>query len=93
MRLVYKALREKLDKSGRASWVNEEMAILADPKTYQNNPAQAWKKIKTRNFSPRFLTILRELAAWREETAQKRNMPRLHILRDDVLLQQPKKAA
>lgn len=86
LRLIYKALREKLDKSGRASWVNEEMAILADPKTYQNDPAQAWKKIKTRNFSPRFLTILRELAAWREETAQKRNMPRLHILRDDVLL-------
>ena len=44
-------------------------------------------KIKTRHMSPRFLTILREVATWREEAAQTRNIPRLHIARDEVLVQ------
>src|SRR5690606_20250630 len=48
LRDVYHYLSEHLDKSNRISWVEEEMAALTDPKNYEPNPKDAWKRIRTR---------------------------------------------
>ena len=97
LRPVYEHLRASLTESGRESWLEEEMAVLTDPATYAMDPATAWRRIKTRSTSPRILAALRELAAWREREAQKRDLPRGRLLRDDVLLeianQQPQTSA
>jgi ribonuclease D len=87
LRPVYEKLRAHLSQSKRDSWLNEEMAVLTNLTTYTANFANAWRKIRTRSSDPRFLSILRELAAWRESEAQKRDVPRSHLLRDEVLLE------
>ena len=84
---IYRALSKRLDDSGRAEWVAEEMATLTDPGTYRLVPDEAWRRIKTRNRNRRFLAILRELASWRESEAQTRDVPRNRILRDDLMVE------
>ena len=59
--------------------------LLTDPATYENVPEDIWQRIKIKSPKPRTLAILRELAAWRENQAQERDVPRTWILRDDTL--------
>ncbi len=82
---VYKNLRKQLEKSKRCRWVMMEEEILNNPKTYENNPYEAWKRIKIRSPKPRSLAILREIAAVRELQAQKCNIPKNWVIRDDTL--------
>ena len=84
---IYEYLRDELKKNGRAAWLEEEMQQLCSPKTYTVNPMDAWQRIKHRSHNARFLTILRELAAWREARSQRRNTPRQSLIKDDMLLQ------
>ncbi len=85
LRQIYKKLARRLDKTGRASWVDEEMAILTSPETYRLEPGDAWRRLKTRSNDRRYLAVLRALATWREEEAQQRNVPRGRVLRDEQL--------
>jgi len=85
LRGVYEFLANKLEKTGRTAWVEEEIAVLMDPATYKVQPQNAWKRLKTRTTSRRFLAIVRELADFRERTAQQRNVPRNRIYKDDVI--------
>lgn len=85
LRDVYRHLKTKLDKTGRASWLGEEMATLTDPATYQQHPEEAWQRLKLKVKNRRALAVLMSLAAWRERAAQKQNVPRQRILRDDAL--------
>ena len=85
LRDIYDHLSAKLAETGRAKWVAEEMEILTNPETYIVRPEEAWKRIKTRNSSGRFLAVARELARFREALAQRRNIPRGRVFKDDVL--------
>jgi ribonuclease D len=87
LRAVYERLSAQLRRSAREGWVEEELAVLTDPETYRSDPAAAWQRLKFRSPSPKFLAALRELARFREETAQRRNVPRNRILKDDALLE------
>ena len=87
LRDAYRKLAQKLEANGRESWLGEEMAILEAPETYDPDPHQTFRRIKSRGSSPRFLAILRELAAWRELEARNRDQPRNRILRDEALLE------
>jgi ribonuclease D len=85
LRAVYEKLHERLLKQGREQWVFEEMEILNNPRTYQNPPQEAWKRVKVRSDKPEVLAVLRALAAWREEQAVSRDVPRSRILKDETL--------
>jgi ribonuclease D len=85
LRPAYEHLARRLAKTGRSEWVAEEMAVLTSPSTYRLEPSESWRRIKFRNDKPRALAILREIAAWREEEAQKRDLPRGRILKDETL--------
>ena len=87
LRVVYEKLRQQLEKTGRLSWIAEEMAVLNDPAIYRADPEQAWRRLKPRGASPRLLAILKEVAAWRERTAQRIDIPRQRLLRDEQLLE------
>ena len=87
LRDIYEHLAAKLAKTGREKWVAEEMQILTDPATYVIRPEDAWRRIKTRNGSGRFLAVVRELARFREDYAQMRNIPRNRVLKDDALVE------
>ena len=87
LRKIYEVLSKRLEETGRARWVEEELAVLTDPATYRTDPDEAWTRIKTRSTAPRFVAALRELARLRETLAQGRNVPRGRILKDDALLE------
>ena len=87
LRPVYEKLSSRLERTDRSSWLAAEMKILADPATYLMAPRDAWRRLKIRSPKPRFLAVLREVAAWREETAQKRDQPRNRVLRDEALVE------
>ncbi|MEM1066708.1 MAG: HRDC domain-containing protein, partial [Pseudomonadota bacterium] len=87
LREIYEFLAGELEKTGRTAWVEEEIGVLCDPETYVTQPEDAWKRLKTRTNSGRFLAIARELAAFRERHAREKNIPRNRVFKDDALLE------
>lgn len=85
LRIVYEKLHARIAKNDRMAWVADEMAILANPKTYEVEPEEAWMRVKARIRKPVERAILIELASWREREAQSRDVPRGRILKDDGL--------
>jgi ribonuclease D len=85
LRAVYEKLAADLQKQGRSSWVEAEMAVLTSPETYRADPERAWERLKSRVRKPKELAVLIEIAAWREREAQERDVPRSRVLKDDVL--------
>ncbi|MGG7517097.1 ribonuclease D [Allorhizobium undicola] len=96
LRDVYIKLKAELEKEGRASWLNEEMAVLEARQTYDLHPDDAWQRLKMRLKKPQELMVLKGVAAWREREARARNVPRSRVLKDDAIFeiaqQQPKDA-
>lgn len=87
LRIIYEKLCQRLEREQRADWVAEEMAVLADPNTFVVDPEEAWRRLKSRSSSPRFLMILKELAAWREREAREKDLPRQRLIKDDSLME------
>ncbi len=87
LRGVYTALRDRLAKDGRLEWIAEEMAELADPATYRADPETMWERLRPRTNNRRLLGVLRAVAAWREREAQRSNIPRQRMLKDESLLE------
>jgi ribonuclease D len=82
---VYPMLRKRLEQEGRLGWVSEEMANLADPAHYDVDPENAWRRLKPRRHTAKYLAVYRAVAAWRERTAQFRDQPRGRILKDEAI--------
>jgi ribonuclease D len=82
---LYPKLRDRLEREGRLSWVAEEMKALTDPAFYDLDPERAWRRLKPRKFTPKYLAVFKAVAAWRERTAQTRDQPRGRILKDDAI--------
>ncbi|MEL0435702.1 ribonuclease D [Phycobacter sp. K97] len=87
LRKIYEYLAAELDRSGRSHWVAEELQVLTDPATYDIRPEEAWRRVKTRTTSGKFLAVVRELAAFREDYAQRNNVPRNRVFKDDALVE------
>jgi ribonuclease D len=85
LRVIYEWMKARLEKTGRESWVAEEVSALQDPALYKLDPEMAWKRLKPRTSSKRFLAVLASIAAWREREAQARDIPRGRILKDEAL--------
>ncbi len=87
LRVAYERLCARLERDGRLEWVAEEMATLADPNTYRPDPETMWERLRPRSTNRRLLGILRAVAAWREREAQRSNVPRQRMLKDEALLE------
>lgn len=87
LRRAYVKLRAQLERNGRLAWVAEEMAVLSDPATYRLDPEEAWQRLKPRSTNRRFLGVLRAVAAWREREAQRLNIPRQRVVKDETVLE------
>ena len=84
---AYLRLRDRLEREGRTEWVLEEMGVLAQPETYRADPEAMWERLRPRTGNRRMLGVLRAAAAWREREAQRVNIPRQRLLRDENLLE------
>ena len=82
---LYPQLRQRLESENRLAWVSGEMAALGDPANYDVEPDNAWKRLKPRRHSPKYLAVFKAVAAWRERTAQTRDQPRGRILKDEAI--------
>lgn len=82
---LFPMLKSRLEKEGRLAWVTEEMAALSDPALYDVDPENAWKRLKPRRHTSKYLAVFRAVAAWRERTAQIRDQPRGRILKDEAI--------
>ncbi|BEV12532.1 ribonuclease D [Asticcacaulis sp. DW145] len=80
---LYPKLVEKLKAQNRYEWVAAEMADLTDPKLYNTSPDDAWKRLRPRKPSLKYMAVFKEVAAWRERVAQERDQPRGRILKDE----------
>jgi ribonuclease D len=87
LRDAYLKLIERITKNNRREWIAQEMAEIANPAIYLLQPDEAWKRIKMRASHPRQLGRLKAFAAWREALAQAEDLPRVRIVRDEVLVE------
>ncbi|WP_300066359.1 ribonuclease D [uncultured Ruegeria sp.] len=87
LRRIYEHLAAELEKTSRSHWVAEELRTLTQPATYDIQPVDAWKRVKTRTNSAKFLAVVRELAQFREAHAQQNNVPRNRVFKDDALIE------
>ena len=84
---AYLRLRERLEREGRYDWVAEEMEVLTRPATYRTDPDAMWERLRPRTGNRRMLGVLRAVAAWREREAQRVDIPRQRLVRDESLLE------
>ena len=82
---LYPMLRERLEREKRLAWVTDEMEGIIDPALYDVEPENAWKRLRPRRHTAKYLAIYRAVAAWRERTAQLRDQPRGRILKDEAI--------
>jgi len=82
---IFPKLLERLRRTGRGGWLDEEMERLADPSSFAFAPEDAWKRLKLPSRNPLVLGRLKALAAWRETEARQKNIPRGRIVKDDTL--------
>jgi len=82
---LFPMLKQRLEKEGRLAWVTDEMQNLCDPALYDVEPENAWKRLRPRKNTAKYLAVYKAVAAWRERTAQQRDQPRGRILKDDAI--------
>lgn len=85
---MYASLLARLCEFGNRDWALEEMRGYESPEAYQPDPPeQAYRSVKGMGrLTPEQLTLLRELAAWRDGAAREADRPRSRILRDEHLV-------
>ena len=82
----YEYLDNYLKENNRTDWIKEETEYLLNENLYIPEPDKMWLRIKHSAHSLKFLTVLKDLAAWREERAIKYNVPRKSLLKDEMLV-------
>jgi ribonuclease D len=83
--VIFPKMLEKLFKTGRGDWLDQEMEKLGDPSNYVTELGDAWLRVKIASRKPEVLGRLRVLAAWRETEARGKNLPRGRIVKDETL--------
>lgn len=90
---AYELVRTRLAELGRAEWLARTFESMADPALYRVDPREAWRAVKgTRGLSGEKRAVLREVAAWREEAARERDLPRRWVLSDEALVEVARRA-
>ena len=84
---LYPPMRQALAERGRLEWLEADFAALADPATYRQDPADAWRRQRgAAKLKGPVLSVYQALCAWREAEAQRLDKPRKWLMSDDVLM-------
>lgn len=85
---MYRIMRERLEAKGRLDWLDNDFAALSDPANYVCDVASRFKRLKrVGQLNRRQLSAAREVASWRELTAQARDLPRKWVLTDEQVVE------
>ena len=82
---IFPRMLERLRKTGRGTWLDQEMERLADPANYANDPDLAWRRVRVSSRKPEVLGRLKAIARWRELEAQAKDLPRGRIVKDETI--------
>lgn len=85
---VYRRLTERLKQEGRLPWLERDFKRLADPATHCVEPREQWRRVKrVSSLNRRQLAVAREVAAWRENEAMRRDVPKRWVLGDESVVE------
>ena len=56
---LFPKMLERLRRTGRGAWLDEEMERIADPSNYENDPSLAWKRVRISSRKPDVLGRLK----------------------------------
>lgn len=90
---LHDALVEDLGRTGRLSWLAPEMEQVSNPARFIRTPETAYLHLKrSASLTRRQLALARELCAWREMTASKRDIPRKWVCSDELVVEACRRA-
>jgi len=90
---VYRRLMARLEKDGRLEWLASDFARLENPATFEIVPEEQWRRVKRiSSLNRRQLGVAREIAAWREREAMRRNLPKRWVLGDESIVEVARRA-
>lgn len=85
--LMHRELHTRLQVLDRQHWLEEDCARLLRKARSPAVPAQSWLRINGNNrLDGVSLAILQKLASWREREAERRNLARGFVVKDDALM-------
>ena len=82
---LYQMALAELEKGNKLDWYLAEIETYYDESKYIIDPTLAYKRLSGGGLRIQQQYVLKALAQWREEVAQKRDIPRTWVLRDDKL--------
>ena len=90
---VYRRLVTELDREGRSGWLAADFGRMQDPATYEVAPEEQWRRVKRiSSLNRRQLALAREVAAWREIEAQRRDVPKRWVIGDESIVEIARRA-
>lgn len=85
---IYETMLGDLIARDRLSWLGPELAAVSDPRRFERNPREAYVHLKrSSSLTRKQLAVAREVCAWRERSAERRNLPRKWVLSDEVVIE------
>ena len=89
---IWRQMRDRLTERGRLSWAACDFQTASEAQTYARDPREAFRKLRhVSGLSARQLAVAREVAAWREQTAQRIDRPRRWVLADELVVEVAKR--
>jgi len=80
-------MRARLEEKGRMAWAQEEFMRLESVQFAQEDPSQAFLRVKgARDLSRRELALMRELVQWRDSVARQVDRATFRVVGNDALL-------
>jgi ribonuclease D len=84
-------LQGRLREQGRLAWAREECRAV-EQASDERDPREAWRRLpRSSSLNPGERAVARELAAWRERTAERENRPVGGVVRDPTLVELAKR--
>ena len=85
---MHAIMTERLEKQGRLHWLDAEFADMVQADRYEMDDRSRYLNVKRVNhLNRRQMGAAREVAAWREATARRRNIPRKWVLADEQIVE------
>lgn len=85
---AYPIILNRLKENKRLAWLQDEMEKLVNPNRFEIEYDTLYQKLKRINtLRPKALLVAREVAAWREKTAQRRDIPRRWVMGDESIVE------
>jgi ribonuclease D len=90
---IRRRLLAEMEREGRIDWLAADFARLEDPATYEVVARELWRRVKrVSSLNRRQLAVAREVAAWREDEAQRRDVPKRWVIGDESIIEIARRA-